>query len=434
LYYISLILLFANIFKMPQDREINLSPIKEMELRASRIPGVVSLAQGVPSFDTPDAIKKAAIDAIEKGKVAKYSLSPGILEFREIIAQQLEKENKYYDFETEIIATAGSIEAITATLLAVLEPGDEVLIPDPTYTSYQSAIKVARGIPVFVPLDEKNHWEFDIEKFEKLITPKTKAFLFCNPNNPTGTIFSRNQLHALAQLAIKHNIYILSDEVYKDFVYPDFGNQVSKKLYSLAELRGIRDRLIYIFSFSKAYAMTGWRIAYLATHQHLAKKILAVHDALVTCAPVVSQFAAMGALEMAENDVANFRKVFQKRRDLICKRLDKLRNIFSYQKPDSAYFVFPRINEEILRKVASSPPASLRLPEMLHITKQAGSESWRFAIELLERAKVATVPGVAFGPSGENHVRMCFGRSDEDINLAFDRMEKFFEIELKAKN
>lgn len=386
---------------------INLSPIKEIELRASRIPGVISLAQGVPSFDTPESVKKAAIEAIKQGKVAKYSLAHGTLEFRETISQHLEKENKLFDFENEIIATCGSIEAITAALLAILSPGDEVLIPDPTYTSYQSAIKVACGIPVFVPLNEKDGWSLDPDKFEKLITPRTKAFLFCNPNNPTGTIFSRNQLHALAQLAIKHNLYILSDEVYKDFVYEELGTPGSK-LYSLAELRGIRDRLIYIFSFSKAYAMTGWRIAFLATHQELAKKILAVHDALVTCAPVVSQFAAIAALEMAEKDILKFKDYFQKRRDLICKRLDKLGHVFEYQKPDSAYFVFPRIKNEIMKKIA--PDGS----------------SWEFAIELLEKAKVATVPGVAFGPSGENHIRMCFGRSEKNINQAFDRMEKYF--------
>ena len=399
---------------MERNNNINLSPIKEIELRAAKIPGVVSLAQGVPSFDTPEAVKRAAIEAIEKGKVAKYSLSPGTLEFREVVAQYLEKENKFFDFEKEIIATAGSIEAITATLLAILDPGDEVLIPDPTYTSYQPAIRVAKGVPVFVPLNETHHWALDIEKFEKLITPRTKAFLFCNPNNPTGTIFSRNQLHALAQLAIKHNFYILSDEVYKDFVFSDEGStfvrtKAESSLYSLAELRGIRDRLIYIFSFSKAYAMTGWRIAYLATHQDLAKKILAVHDALVTCAPVVSQFAAQAALELANEEVALFKKYFQKRRDLICKRLDKLNYVFEYQKPDGAYFVFPKVKEEIMQKITGK-----------------NGDSWRFAIELLEKAKVAVVPGAAFGPSGENHVRMCFGRSEEDINEAFDRMEEFF--------
>ncbi len=396
-------------------KEINLSPIKEIELRAARVPGVVSLAQGVPSADTPDVIKNAAIEAIEQGKVAKYSLAPGILEFRETIAHKLEEENKFYDFETEIIATAGSIEAITATLLAILSPGDEVLIPDPSYTSYQSAIKVAGGVPVFMPLDEENGWAFQFSEFEKRISSKTKALLFCNPNNPTGTIFPRNQLHALAQLAIRHNIYILSDEVYKDFVYVDsqgstLGNSLRSNLglYSLAELRGIRDRLIYIFSFSKAYAMTGWRIAYLATHQQLAKKILAIHDSLVTCAPVVSQYAAMAALEMADDEVRKFSEDYRKRRDLICERLDNLSKHFSYQKPDSSYFVFPRISDETLKKLASN------------------GGSWEFAIELLEKAKVATVPGAAFGPSGENHLRMCFGRSEEDINKAFDRMEKFF--------
>lgn len=375
-----------------------------MELRASRIPGVVSLAQGVPSFDTPEMIKKKAIEAIETGKVAKYSLAPGILELREVIAQKLEQENKFFDFEEEIIVTAGSIEAITATILAILSPGDEVLIPDPTYTSYQPAIKVAGGVPVFVPLDEKNHWAFDIAELKKRITPKTKALLFCNPNNPTGTIFKRNQLHAVAQLAIKHDFYILSDEVYKDFIFDS-----EEKFYSLAEMRGIRDRLIYIFSFSKAYAMTGWRIAYLATHQELAKKILAVHDALVTCAPVVSQYAALAALEMAEEELTKYRTIYKKRRDLICKRLDKLSDVFEYQKPDSAYFVFPRISEKIMQEIAPDGGSS------------------EFAIELLEKAKVATVPGVAFGPSGENHIRMCFGRSDEDIGLAFERMDKFFK-------
>jgi len=375
-----------------------------MELRASRIPGVVSLAQGVPSFDTPDAIKNAAIEAIQKGKVAKYSLAPGLLELREVITQKLELENKYYDFEEEVIVTAGSIEAITATMMTILSPGDEVLVPDPTYTSYQPAIRVAGGVPVFVPLDENKHWAFDIAELEKRITPKTKALLFCNPNNPTGTIFTRNQLHAVAQLAIKHDFYILSDEVYKDFIFDS-----EEKFYSLAQMRGIRDRLIYIFSFSKAYAMTGWRIAYLATHHDLAKKILGVHDVLVTCAPVVSQYAALAALEMADEELAKYHAIYKQRRDLICKRLDKLKNIFEYQRPDSAYFVFPRIKEDILKKIAP------------------GGGSKEFAIELLEKAKVATVPGAAFGPVGENHIRMCFGRSEEDINLAFDRLDTFFK-------
>jgi len=153
---------------------------------------------------------------------------------------------------------------------------------------------------------------------------------------------------------------------------------------------------------------------------------LAVHDALVTCAPVVSQFAAQAALELASEEVARFKKYFQKRRDLICERLDKLNHIFEYQRPDSAYFVFPKIKDDILLKVLGNPPASLRKPSFAREALRAGGGSWQFAIELLEKAKVAVVPGAAFGPSGENHIRMCFGRSEKDINLAFERMEKFF--------
>ena len=190
---------------MSKDKGISLSPIKDMELRASRIPGVVSLAQGVPSFDTPESIKRAAIEAIEKGKVAKYSLAPGLLELREVITQKLEKENKFYDFEEEVIVTAGSIEAITATMLAILSPGDEVLIPDPTYTSYQPAIVVAGGVPVFVPLDEKNHWAFDIAELEKRITPKTKAII------PVSLYGQAYDVDALREIADKHSLSVVSD-------------------------------------------------------------------------------------------------------------------------------------------------------------------------------------------------------------------------------
>ncbi len=360
------------------------------------------MAQGVPSFDTPEVIKRKAVEAIKDGKVAKYSLAPGILELREVIAQNLEGENKFYDFETEIIVTAGSIEAITATFLTILDRGDEVLIPDPSYTSYQSAIKVAGGVPVFVSLNEDQDWALDIKGIKEKITAKTKAILFCNPNNPTGTVFSKGQLLELAEVAKEHSLYILSDEVYKDFVYGSSG-----RLFSVGEIREIRDRVVYIFSFSKACAMTGWRVAFLATDQKLASKVLAVHDAMVTCAPVVSQYAALAALEMAREEVNNFKEIFQKRRDLICSRLDKLSEVFTYQKPNGAYFIFPRINEEYLRKIGG------------------GGGSWKFAIELLEKAKVAVVPGAAFGPTGENHARMCFGRSEEDINEAFERMERF---------
>ena len=400
------------------SQTVQLSPIKEMEIRSAKVPGVVSLAQGIPSFDTPETIKLRAIEAIQEGRTARYSLSPGLLELREAIEYDLAKKNIFYDFEKEIIVTAGSIEAITATFLALLGQGDEVLVPDPTYTSYQAAIKTARAKPVFVPLDEKKDWAFNINEFKKRITPKTRAILFCNPNNPTSTIYTRSQLMQLAELAELHNLYVLSDEVYKDFIY---NNQ---EFYTLAQFSSFRKRFVYIFSFSKAYAMTGWRVAYLATDSELAGKILGVHDAMVTCAPVVSQWAALAALEMAKDDVGEFHAQFKRRRDIICEKLDGMSEWLDYAKPTSAYFAFPRLRSKVVGRFEKFSDEKNIYDFKEH---QKDSISWRFALELLHKAKVAVVPGVAFGPNGENHIRLCFGRTEQHIIQAMERMEEYLK-------
>ena len=410
-----------------RTKNLKLSVIKQMELKASKFPNTISLAQGIPSFDTPGCIKRRVELALRQGVVAKYSLSPGIAELRELIEQKLADQNMFYDFEKEIIVTAGSIEGITATLLAITEPGDEVVIPEPTYTSYREVITLCGCTPVFVPLDEERGWAFDLEKYEKAITPKTKAIFYCNPNNPTGTIYSKEQLLGLAKLAEKHDLYLLSDEVYKDFLF-----EKDQKIFSLAELPELRKRVIRLFSFSKSYAMTGWRVGYLHADESITQEIIKIHDSLVTCAPVISQYAAMGALEMGEKDVLEFNRQYKKRRDLVCKRLDSLNHIFSYVRPESAYYVFPRIitppsrvRDTSPRKGASSNGAQ---PEY----RGGGNDvpdslSWRFALYLLEKAQVAVVPGVAFGPSGENHVRISFGRDEKDINEAFDRLDELFK-------
>lgn len=376
-----------------RTKNLQLSVIKQIELKASRFPDAVSLAQGIPSFDTPGAIKRRVERALKRGVVAKYSLSPGLPELRELIELSLAKENMFYDWEKEIVVTAGSIEAITASILAITDPGDEIIIPEPTYTSYREVITLAGCKAVFVPLDEEKGWAFDLSKFKQAITPKTKTIFYCNPNNPTGTIYTKDQLMGLAKLAEENNLYLISDEVYKDFIFD--GSQI----FSLAEVPNLRKRLIRIFSFSKAYAMTGWRVGYLHTDESVAQEILKVHDALVTCAPVVSQYAAMGALEMGEGDLKKFVEEFKTHRDYICDRLDKMKNIFEYVKPNSAYYVFPKI-------------------------KIGEKDSWKFALDLLEKTHVATVPGVAFGPNGEGHIRLNFGRSMKDIKEAMDRIEK----------
>ncbi|MDA3815073.1 MAG: pyridoxal phosphate-dependent aminotransferase [Patescibacteria group bacterium] len=397
-------------------KPVNISPIKEMEIRSTKIFNVVSLAQGIPSFDTPECIKKKAIEAINDGKTSRYSLSPGLLELREAIEYDLAKSEIHYDFEEEIIVTAGSIEAITSSFLALLDPGDEVLIPDPTYTSYQSAIRTARGVPVFAPLDESKNWSFDIKELESRITKKTKAILFCNPNNPTGTIYNKEQLLEILQLAEYHDLYVISDEVYRDFIYND------TEFISTAQFSDFRDRIIYVFSFSKAYAMTGWRVAFLATDSKIARKIVGVHDAVVTCAPVVSQWAALAALEMANEEVLYFKEKFIERKNSICRHLDKMGKWFSYIKPDSAYFVFPKFTEKLIEWVNKVEFDENDLRE-----DQEKSVSWRFALKLLNEAGVAIVPGIAFGPSGENHIRLCFGREDEHIDEAMKRLKKYLE-------
>jgi len=378
-----------------RTRNLQLSIIKQIEIRASKYPDVISLAQGIPSFDTPPGIKRRVENALKRGVVAKYSLPSGLPELRELIEISLASENMFYDWEKEIIATAGSIEGITAAILAITSPGDEVILLDPTYASYRELVLLAGCKPVFVSLEESKNWGLSVEKLERAITPKTRAILFCNPNNPTGTILNKQQLLAIGGLAKQYKFFILTDEVYKDFLYSD------ESLFSLAKEPDLRQRVIRFFSFSKSYAMTGWRVGYLHSDEKVTAEILKVHDSLVTCAPVISQYAAMGALEMGDWDLANFKQEFLARRNLICRRLDNLKEIFSYAKPNSAYFVFPK-------------------------TLNSRQNSWNFALELLDKAQVAVVPGAAFGRSGEGHVRMSFGRSAEDINEAFDRMDKFF--------
>lgn len=403
-----------------RTKNLQLSVIKQMELRAAGYPDVISLAQGIPSFDTPAGIKRRVERALKDGVVAKYSLSPGLPELREMIEISLAKENMYYDWEKEIIVTAGAIEAISAAILAISQPGDEIILLSPSYASYKEIVSLAGCAPIFVPLNEAAGWAFELTEFEKAITAKTRAVLYCNPNNPTGTVYDREQLIGLAKLAAKHGFFIISDEVYKDFIYHN-----AEKMFSLAELPEMRQRVIRIFSFSKAYAMTGWRVGFIHGDEAVISEILKVHDSLVTCAPVISQYAAMGALEMGESDIARFKKQYEERRDLICSRLDKLSGFLSYVKPNSAYFVFPKIH--------FNPPAKGGLGRLISspidkAVKNNRIDSFALALDLLDKVQVAVVPGVAFGPNGQGHIRLSFGRTEAQISGAFDRLERYFKI------
>lgn len=378
--------------------DVKLSPIKAMELAASRVPDVVSLAQGIPSFDTPEPIKSFVQQKIAEGECATYSLTPGLPQLRECIAESLLQEGMHYDPDREIIVSSGSIEAIAATLLTLTRPGDEIILPSPSYASYQEVVRIAGCTPRFAPLHEERNFAFDEEAFEACLSPHTRAILYCNPNNPTGTVFSEAETRALIALAERHDLFLIIDEAYKDFVY------TPEAYFSPAQVADVRQRIVRIFTFSKTYGMTGWRVGYLHSDARNVQEILKVHDALVTCAPVVSQYAALAALEYGHEHITSFRQAFKQRRDLTLTHLDQLSHVFDYQKPEGAYFVFPRMKDVVVH----------------------ARDSHALAYDLLEKAKVAVVPGIAFGPSGEAHIRLNFGRRPDDITTAFERLTEYF--------
>lgn len=384
--------------KPPPSEQFELSPIKAMELAASRMPDVISLAQGIPSFRTPARVIRFAQEKIAAGLCDKYSLTTGLTELREEIALSLEADGVSYDPEREILVTAGSIEGITATLLAFTSPGDEVLLPSPSYASYLGAVSIAGCVPRYIELDEENNFDFDVKKFAQGITKKTKLLLYCSPNNPTGTLFSKEKTKELVRICQQHNLTILIDEVYKDFYYVD------EPHFSATQIPEARDRIIRACSFSKAYAMTGWRVGFVHGDKDRISRIVKYHDAMVTCAPVPSQYAAIGALRYGASFLEEFKLEFKKRRNYCITRLDDLSQVMDYQVPKATYFVFPRIKD---------------------IVKYA-DDSHRLAYDILDKVKVATVPGVAFGPSGESHLRINFGREMEDLKEGFDRLEDYF--------
>ncbi|MCB0311061.1 MAG: pyridoxal phosphate-dependent aminotransferase, partial [Bdellovibrionales bacterium] len=316
-----------------------LSPTKAIELQAARIPGAISLAQGIPSFATPQVIKDFVLEKIQSGLCDKYSLTSGLSELREEIALGLSSEGLLYDPDGEILVTAGSIEAITASILALTNPGDEVIIPSPTYVSYLGSISIAHCKVKYVALDEDNNFEFDLQRMADAISSRTKAILYCSPNNPTGTVFSKENSMRILELAEQHDLKIIVDEVYKDFYYS------SEPHFSPASISSLRERIVRVCSFSKAYAMTGWRVAFLHSSRSNVNNIIRYHDALVTCAPVASQYAAIAALRYGASALESFHREFKRRRDYCISRLDELSHVIDYQIPKATYFVFPRLKD-----------------------------------------------------------------------------------------
>ncbi len=376
---------------------IKKSAIHEMTRLSKEIDDVAFLSWAKPTSDTPEHIKEGAIDAIKSGLVGGYTTSAGLVELRQEIVKKLGRDNAVKTSISEVITTVGAIEGLCAAVFAILDPGDEVILPSPTYSTHIRLVRLASGKPVMVPLIEEENYALDIEGIRKAITPKTKAIIYCSPNNPTGTVFPEKQLRQLAEIALEHNLMIITDEAYEYFVFDDH------KHFSIASIPEMRKKAISCYTFTKTYAMTGWRIGYLHADEELIPHITKTHIPLTICAPVVSQYAALAALKGSQKCVNEFRDHYLTTRNLMCDRLDNLDNVFSYNKPGGSYLMFPKIELE------------------------EGKDSSAFCKRMLREAKVSTTPGIAFGPTGESHLRLSFCVPEKEINKAFDRMEAYFK-------
>ena len=377
---------------------IALSAIMDMSLRAAREPGAVSLAWGLPSFRTPAHIRAAVQRALDSdSEIGKYTLGDGLAELRTAVTREhLAATGIAVDPDDQVLITAGNMEGLNLLFHTLLDPGDSVIVTDPGFVSHIHQIELCGGRATSWPLDEARGWALDLEALPKLIDERTKAILLVTPSNPTGKIFTERELRRVGELARAHDLLVLLDDPYRHFTYEN-----RPRYFNLASVPELAEHVVYLFSFSKCHAMSGWRLGYLVAPERLKREIMKVHDATILCAPHVSQVAGLAALTGPRDHLGDFERVLAARRDQICARLDRVPHVFSYQRPEGAYYVFPRI-------VA------------------AHTSSAEFADWLLREAKVGVTPGSAFGPAGEHHVRMAFCVEENEIDLAFDRIEGVF--------
>jgi aminotransferase len=377
-------------------RRIAKSAIHEMTRLSKEVDDVAFLSWAKPTSDTPGHIQEGAIAAMREGRVGGYTENAGLLALREEIVKKLKRDNHVNADVSQIMVTVGAIEGLAAAVMALVDPGDEVIVPTPTYSTHVRQIVIAAAKPVFVPTIEEQGFAFNVEAVKEAITPKTKAIMLCTPNNPTGTVLVETQLRQLAELALEHNLMIVTDEAYEYFVYDGYAH------FSIASIPEMRRNVISCYTFTKTYAMTGWRVGYLHAHEAVIPQIKKAHIPFAICAPVVSQYAALAALEGPQDCVDRFRDHYRAARDLMCQRLDRLDSVFAYQKPHGSYLMFPKI------------------------LLDEGQDSTAFCKRLLKEGGVSTTPGIAFGPTGQGHLRMSFCVPEEEINKAFDRMESYF--------
>ncbi|MER3473600.1 MAG: aromatic amino acid aminotransferase [Armatimonadota bacterium] len=358
---------------------------------AAQMEDCISLGVGEPDFVTPWHIREAAIWAIEKG-FTTYTSNYGLFTLRQRIAAHLKRRyGVAYSPENEMLITVGVSEGLDIAMRALLNPGDEVIFFEPSYVSYPPCVMFAGGTPVPVPTDYRQGFQPDVDRLRDAITPRTKAILLCYPNNPTGTVAEREVLEAIVNLAVEHDLYLVSDEIYDRLVY-------DTEHTCVASLPGAQERTILLGGFSKSYAMTGWRIGYACAPAPIIEMMLKVHQYTMLCAPIAAQKAAEEALEHGEPEVERMRREYDRRRRLIVERLNEIG--LECLPPQGAFYVFPSI-------------------------RCTGLRSEEFTEQLLWEERVAVVPGNVFGDSGEGHVRLSYATSLPKIEEALHRIERF---------
>ena len=371
--------------------EIEPSGIRKFFDVVSEMPDAISLGVGEPDFDTPWRIREEGIYSLERGRTF-YTSNAGLKELKEEICKYLERKiNVAYDYRSEVMVTVGGSEGIDIAMRAMLDPGDEVLIPQPSYVSYLPCAILADGVPVVIELQEKNEFKLTAEELEAAITPKTKILVLPFPNNPTGSIMTKEDLEPLVDVIKKHDIFVISDEIYSELTY-------GTDHVSIASFPGMKERTIVINGFSKGFAMTGWRLGYACGPKEILAQMIKIHQFAIMCAPTNSQYAAVEGLRHCDPEVQEMREAYNQRRRFLMHEFKRMG--LSCFEPFGAFYVFPNIQE-------------------------FGMPADEFATRFLMEEKVAVVPGTAFGACGEGFIRVSYAYSLDDLKEALGRLEKF---------
>ena len=375
------------------EKIVNIAPsgIRRFFDLVSEMDDAISLGVGEPDFDTPWRIREEGIYSLERGRTF-YTSNAGLKELKQEICRYLSRKiNVEYDFRNEVVVTVGGSEGIDIAMRAMLDKGDEVLIPQPSYVSYLPCAVLADGVPVIIPLQRKNEFKLTVEELENAVTEKTKILVPPFPNNPTGSIMTREDLEPIAKFVVEHDLFVLSDEIYSELSYK--GEHVS-----IASFPGMKERTILINGFSKGFAMTGWRLGYACGPKKIIEQMIKIHQYAIMCAPTNSQYAAVEALRNCEGEVEEMRNAYNQRRRFLVSEFKRMK--LDCFEPYGAFYIFPSIRE-------------------------FGMSSEEFAMKFLAEEKVAVVPGTAFGECGEGFLRISYAYSLEDLKEAIGRLERF---------